>query len=162
MRRFFYIQSCDRVSCLLAVSPSKSWLDVCRFVQKILLWLTVEGRSSDDSRRSNGLSGIAKNDAEAVKWNRLSAAQGNVFAQYSLGVMYDNGEGVPKNDVEAVKWYRRAAEQGDADAQLNLGVMYGKGEGVPRSEVDAYFWFNLAAAKGVEKAKVNRDIAEKK
>src|ERR1700692_2745247 len=52
------------------------------------------------------------------------AKLGNADAQYSLGVMYGNGQGVPRNEKEAARWYRLAAEQGDADAQFNLGYMY--------------------------------------
>nr|AOG62267.1 SEL-1-like domain containing protein [uncultured organism] len=48
-----------------------------------------------------------------------AAKQGDVYAQYNLGVMYANGYGVPENDREAVKWYRLAAEQGLAAAQYN-------------------------------------------
>ena len=61
--------------------------------------------------------GVPQDDAEAVKWYRLAAEQGNAAAQYNLGVMYDKGEGVPQDDAEAVKWYRLAAEQGAAAAQ---------------------------------------------
>ena len=58
---------------------------------------------------------------------KLLAEQGHVDAQYSLGVMYENGEGVPENDAEAVKWWRFAAEQGNVGAQYNLGYMYENG-----------------------------------
>ena len=37
---------------------------------------------------------------------------GFAYAQYNLGVMYDNGQGVQQDYKEAVKWYRKAAEQG--------------------------------------------------
>ena len=30
-----------------------------------------------------------------------AAKQGEAYAQYNLGIMYDNGEGVPENDAEA-------------------------------------------------------------
>jgi hypothetical protein len=63
-----------------------------------------------------GLYGVAKNDAEAVKWYRLAVDQGDAEAQVCLGVMYDYGEGVPKNDTKAVNWYRLAADQGNAEA----------------------------------------------
>jgi TPR repeat protein len=56
--------------------------------------------------------GIAQDDAEAVKWTRTSAEQGNALGQYNLGRMYANGRGVAKNDAEAEKWFRKAAEQG--------------------------------------------------
>ena len=67
--------------------------------------------------------------AEAIRWYRLSAEQGDASAQFNLGNMYANGEGVPQDDAEAVRWYRLAAEQGNAGAQLNLGNMYANGRG---------------------------------
>ena len=96
--------------------------------------------------------GVPEDDAEAVRWYRMAAEQGNASAQYNLGVMYDNGEGVPEDDAEAVRWYRMAAEQGLALAQFSLGFMYAYGEGVPENYVRAYAWFNLAAAQGDEDA----------
>ena len=58
---------------------------------------------------------------------RKDAEQGDVIAQYNLGVMYATGEGVSQDDKEAVKWLRLAAEQGYSIAQYNLGVMYAEG-----------------------------------
>ena len=55
--------------------------------------------------------------AEAVKWYRHAAEQGDADAQFNLGKMYAEGQGVPQADTEALKWYRRAADQGNADAQ---------------------------------------------
>jgi TPR repeat protein len=85
--------------------------------------------------------------AEAVKWYRLAAAQGNAPAQGNLGHMYANGQGVPLDYAEALKWYRLAAEQGDASGQYNLGAMYG-GDCVPRDYAEALKWYRLAADQG--------------
>ena len=63
-----------------------------------------------------GVSAAQDFDAATVKWNRLAAEQGNVWAQYLLGIMYDNGDVVPQDDAVAVKWYRLAAEQGHVSA----------------------------------------------
>ncbi len=76
--------------------------------------------------------GVPQNDAEAVKWYRLAAEQGNAFGQKYLGAMYQNGRGVPQNDVDAVKWYRLAAEQGNVGAQASLDRMYGP-RGAPQA-----------------------------
>jgi peptidoglycan hydrolase-like protein with peptidoglycan-binding domain len=67
--------------------------------------------------------------AEAAKWWRKAAEQGDAYAQYNLGLMYAKGEGVTQDDVEAVKWYRKAADQGLAEAQYNLGLMSEKDKG---------------------------------
>ncbi len=60
-----------------------------------------------------------------------SAEQGNAEAQYSLGVLYIEGQGVPQDDAEGVKWFRFAAEQGHAAAQSSLGNMYSRLPGLP-------------------------------
>ena len=73
---------------------------------------------------------LKKMGQQAVTWIRKSAEQGNAFAQYSLGVCYENGYGVPKDLEEAVEWYRKSAEQGNAFAQYNLGLCYANGDGV--------------------------------
>ena len=86
------------------------------------------------------------------------ANQGAAYAQFNLGVMYDNGDGIPENDAEAVKWYKKAADQGDAGAQSNLGFMYAKGEGVPESNIRAYVWWSMAKTQGNADAAVNVDI----
>ena len=67
--------------------------------------------------------GVAKKDAEAVKWYRLAADQGNADAQHNLGLKYAKGEGVPKNDVEAYFWWNLAAAQGHADAKTNRDIV---------------------------------------
>jgi TPR repeat protein len=104
--------------------------------------------------------GVPEDDAEAVKWYRKAAEQGNAQAQSNLGLMYDNGEGVPEEDAEAVKWIRKAAEQGDPRAQFHLGLMYAKGKGVPEDDVAAYAWYSVAAASGDDHGRLLRDISK--
>ena len=86
------------------------------------------------------------------------AEQGDAYAQFNLGVIYDIGRGVPENNAEAVKWYRKAADQGDADAQSNLGIMYANGDGVPENDVGAYVWWSMAKTQGHKGAKGNLEI----
>ena len=61
--------------------------------------------------------GVPKNDAEAVKWDRLAADQGNYIARINLEYMYANGEGVTENAVQAYKWWNIAAAQGAGRAK---------------------------------------------
>ena len=56
--------------------------------------------------------GVLKDDAEAVRWYRLAADQGDATAKSNLGFMYTNGRGVLKDDAEAMRWYRLAADSG--------------------------------------------------
>src|ERR1700733_2355514 len=56
--------------------------------------------------------------AEAVRLYREAAMQGNVHAQYTLGMMYlDGAGGVATDDKEGAKWIRMAAERGYVHAQ---------------------------------------------
>ena len=90
-----------------------------------------------------------KDYAEAAKWYRKAAEQGNAQAQYQLGYMYDYGKGVPKDKEEVVKWWRKAAEQGHAGAQGALGRWYHwGGDGVPEDKVEAAKWYRKAAEQG--------------
>ena len=110
----------------------------------------------------SGALGVAKDEAEAVKWFRKAAEQNLAGAQFSLGVCYAIGQGVTKDDAEAVKWFRKAAEQNLADAQYILGACYDNGEGVAKDEIEAYKWWLLAAGHGNDDAKYNMTIVENK
>jgi TPR repeat protein len=80
-------------------------------------------------------------------WTAL-AQEGNAFAQYNLGLMYNKGRGVPQNFKIAKKWYTLSAKQGFAFAQSNLGFMYDIGEGVSQDVKTAVKWYTLAAKQG--------------
>ena len=86
--------------------------------------------------------------AEAVKWIRKAAEQGDSESQDKLGDCYYNGDGIPKDYSEAVKWYRKAAEQGNYYAQLKLGDCYFKGDGVLQDKTEAEKWYCKVAENG--------------
>jgi hypothetical protein len=104
---------------------------------------------------------VEKDYAEAIKWYRKAAEQGDSLAQNNLGFCYHLGNGVEKDDAEAVKWFRKAAEQGYAGGQKNLGASYHDGNGVEKDYAEAYAWFNLAS-KTDRKAAEFRDGMEKR
>jgi TPR repeat protein len=110
-----------------------------------------------------GLQAYQKGDyvTAAKEWRPL-ADQGDVEAQFNLGLLYLDGHGVPKSYAEAVDWFRRAAEQGYAAAQHNLGAMYATGHGVKRDYIQAYKWFNICAAQGNSGCASQRDLIAKK
>jgi TPR repeat protein len=106
-----------------------------------------------------GLEAYQQGDyATAVAWFRKSAEQGVARAQFTLGLMYDNGQGVTQDYKEAAQWYRKSAEQGVARAQFTLGLMYVTGQGVLQDNVYAHMWWNIAASTGHADATKNRDI----
>jgi TPR repeat protein len=86
--------------------------------------------------------------ATALREWRPLAEQGHAIAQYSLGLLYANGQGVPKDDVQARQWYQKASAQGRADAQVNLGILYDYGRGIPQDFKKAVYWYRLSANQG--------------
>jgi TPR repeat protein len=104
---------------------------------------------------ASGDKGIEKDDAEAAKWFRKAADQGNADGQYKLGFIFYNGQGVPQDYAEAMKWFRKAVDQGDADAQNALGAMYYHGYGVPKDYAEAMKWYRKAVNQGNAEAQSN-------
>ena len=116
----------------------------------LLLLLTLHSVLAADFKK--GLDAAKKGNFEtALKEWRPLAEQGDSYAQYNLGLMYDYGEGVIEDYTLAVYWYRQAAEQGHAKAQYNLGVMYERGKGIVQDDTQAVYWFRKAAEQGEAK-----------
>jgi len=59
-----------------------------------------------------GTEGHPKDPAEAAKWFRKSADQGNAEAENMMGQLYAAGNGVDKDLGQAVEWLKKAAAQG--------------------------------------------------
>jgi TPR repeat protein len=93
--------------------------------------------------------------ATAASQFQILAEQGDVRAQYTLAVMYANGQGVDQDDGQAVRFYRLAADQGHAAAQYDLGLMHANGRGVPTDEMAALGLYRLAADQGHGAAQSN-------
>jgi TPR repeat protein len=77
------------------------------------------------------------------------AERGDVYAQFKLGCMYEDGEyGVVQNYSEALKWYKKAAKQGDNLSQCCIGFFYQFGYSVPVNYNEAIKWYKMAADHG--------------
>ncbi len=82
--------------------------------------------SKDDYQ--DGVDALDRKDyATAARLLKPLAEQGNLRAQYFLGVMYCQGQGVPQDSTEAVRWFRRSAAQQCANAMCALGRMHAGG-----------------------------------
>ena len=78
----------------------------------------------------NGLGGLSKDDAEAVRLYRKACEGGYARGCSNLGVMYEYGRGgLSKDEAEAVRLYQKACEGEDALGCTNLGFMYQTGLG---------------------------------
>lgn len=103
--------------------------------------LSELGFKSDDGS-------MEEDKKKAVECYQKATEEGNVNAQYNLGLCYKNGAGIAKDEKKAVEWFRKAAEQGDADAQFILGDCYMNGKGVAVDEKKAVEWYQKAAEQG--------------
>jgi uncharacterized protein len=94
---------------------------------------------------SVGHNGAIPDYADADRWLRRAATQGDADAQTWLGAGYEQGWFGVTDYREALKWLRKAAEQGEPNAQFCLGQMYEGGEGVSESDSLAARWYRKAA-----------------
>jgi TPR repeat protein len=85
---------------------------------------------------------------DAFRFCTNAAEQGDVNAQYYLGLSYDDGE--RRDGKKAVYWYTKAADQGDYRAQKSLGYMHAHGTGtsIPKDYNQSLYWFEKAAVQG--------------
>ncbi|EPG8599248.1 tetratricopeptide repeat protein [Klebsiella pneumoniae] len=81
--------------------------------------------------------------------SRLKSAgeNGDVEAQYALGLMYLYGEILDVDYQQAKIWYEKAAAQNDPRAQAKLGVMYANGLGVKQDYQQSKSWYQKAAVQ---------------
>lgn len=66
---------------------------------------------------------LLRGDPEIVAGLLAAAEQGDVDAQYRVGLIYAEGRGVAQDEVQSFYWLSRAVQQGDADAQTLLRVV---------------------------------------
>ena len=57
---------------------------------------------------------------------KQAAEHGNGYAQFCLGICYEDGNGVTQDFVQATYWYKKAADQGIASAQTALNRLQNK------------------------------------
>ncbi|GHV07824.1 hypothetical protein AGMMS50229_15280 [Campylobacterota bacterium] len=77
-----------------------------------------------------------------------SAQNGNIDAQFYLGVMYSYTTGEMQDLTMALHWFSEAANAGHIHAANNLGIAYYNGYGVVRDYKAAFRWFHIAAKGG--------------
>jgi TPR repeat protein len=83
------------------------------------------------------------------------AREGDISAQFDLGLMYYKGQGVEQDYSQAMKWFKLAAEHGIPEAQFNLGIMYSDEKASWHNFTEAMKWFQKAARQDYTKAQYN-------
>ncbi|HED30224.1 MAG TPA: sel1 repeat family protein [Prosthecochloris aestuarii] len=93
--------------------------------------------------------------ADAFRWFRMAALQGQAAAQHYLGWAYHYGKGVGQNYTLAAEWYEKASALGYTASHNNLGVLYEKGLGVTQDFRIAETHYRKAALQGLADAQYN-------
>jgi TPR repeat protein len=91
---------------------------------------------------------VPENQAEAFRFFRAAADQGNAQALFCLGVCYSDGDGVAEDKQEAVRCYRAAADHGEPSALINLANCYRNGIGTTEDKEEAMRCYRAAADQG--------------
>jgi TPR repeat protein len=93
---------------------------------------------------------VAQETKQKINWVAVEkeAQNGDMDAQYFLGLAYDVGQDLPRDYSKSAFWYKKSAEQGNIEAQYFLGDAFLKGQGVTKSDAEAAKWFQKAAIQG--------------
>mmetsp|Transcript_38732 Transcript_38732/g.60403 ORF Transcript_38732/g.60403 Transcript_38732/m.60403 type:complete len:1056 (-) Transcript_38732:48-3215(-) len=94
-----------------------------------------------------GAGGVPRDRARAVQYLDRAARQGNVEAQYNLGVMHAYGHGVERNRERSLELFRQAADQGYVAAQNGLALSLTDGS-PDNNFTEAFQYFNRSAQSG--------------
>ncbi len=78
----------------------------------------------------------------------LWANEGDISAQYRLGLAYKQGSSLKRNYITAKNWLEKAAMGGNKNAQYELALLYQKGDGVEKNIFEAMIWLSFAAYEG--------------
>jgi TPR repeat protein len=91
-----------------------------------------------------GSNNVRQNYAQAAKYFKKAANLGDAYAQWSLAVMYEEGQGIDKDINEAIKYFKLAGANDYACAHKRLGHIYDANIDVPRDTILSAKHFYLA------------------
>ena len=131
-------------------APSTKCASIFFTVALLSISLLLPGCATPNQHLQLGVNAFnqGKYDIAANHWNPL-AKNGNLFAQYNLGLLWESGLGrTPKNKNEAANWYFLSAQQGYVPAMVRLAHIQ-KTNGY---EEAAHSWYTLAARWGDQDA----------
>jgi hypothetical protein len=91
--------------------------------------------------------GTARDPARAFALFTELAHEGEVVAEYDLGVSYEFDNGVPIDYDQAATWYRLVARHGSLPALFSLGALHAHDRIVPRDDVEGLALLLEASAR---------------
>jgi len=128
---------------------AKTCLNTCLVLVAAVMILLSCGGGAFASDFLTGYQAEQRGDyAEAAKFYRRAADNGDAVSLGALASLYKEGKGVPQDYAEALKLYRKAADLGSISAQISVGVMYDFGYGVAQDYAEAVKWYRKVADQG--------------
>ena len=119
--------------CMLAYCLETGQCGVLRNRSAAARWYRLAADRGHHATAQNALGccyksgvGVEPDYALAVKYFKLSAAQGYTAAMNNLGLSYWHGEGVDRSEEKARKWFEKARKLGNRMAEMNLRRMNGE------------------------------------
>lgn len=95
------------------------------------------------------------NDSKVLKTLTTQTKQGNMDAQYKLGLLYYHGNGVAIDKKKALSLFTTAAQQDHPHAQYSLASIYAT---TNKDLQKALPWFKKAALQGIPQAQFNLGV----
>ena len=90
----------------------------------LVLLIAAGAKNYAEPKIGAGLEAYLKKDFEtAVRIWRKEAEQGNIVAQFNMGIAFEHGKGVAQSFQTAATWYEKAAKQGHPVAERVIEVM---------------------------------------
>ena len=120
--------------------------------------LCISGLSHANSKIIEDLGYRALQDGDyksAIRYISFLATNGNVRAQYNMGVFYRDGVEVQRDQLEALRWFLKAADGGNMLAQYAAGLAFYRGQGSSPDPKTALDYFLKSALKGHASAPLN-------
>lgn len=74
----------------------------------------------------DGKDGAPQDYAQSAIWFRKAAEQGDMGAQFGLGILYSRGQGVPQDNLQAYFWFRVAVDEAEYERkgqQTSVSIM---------------------------------------
>ncbi|MGB5706452.1 MAG: SH3 domain-containing protein [Arenicellales bacterium] len=129
------------------------------FLVTCTVLFTVEASEQNDQYNTNAAIEQYQggNEVEAIRYLMQLAYEGNVAAQFNLGVISLNRGDDAIAVKEALFWFERAAKEGDTGAQFNLGMLLLHGADSAALSAAAG-WLERAMEGGIRMAQVNLGI----
>lgn len=92
---------------------------------------------------------IPRDPKTAIAYYIEAAQAGHAYANYLMGVLYQDGsEYTPQNDSIACRYYKAAAQLGDVEGLAAYGDCCMLGRGMECDSVSAIYWYEQAAKNG--------------